>query len=133
MCRTPDLRLSFVSGQGAAGTAYLTFQLTNAGTRTCTMIGYPGVSMLNSGGLIVQHPAQRGIPIPAPVRLVTLGSGRRARFTVTSSDVIPSPGCQHSYPGTTFQVFPPNQRASLRLAHPMAFCNLHVGAVQGNG
>lgn len=119
-----------MSGQGAAGTAYLVFQLTNAGARTCTMIGYPGFAALDAQGAIVQHPARRGIPTPAPVKLVSLSPGQGARFTVTSSDVIPSPGCQHVYSGTTVQAYPPNQLAALRLSHPMQFCNLHVGPVQ---
>jgi hypothetical protein len=132
-CHSSELRLSFVSGQGAAGTAYLLFQLTNAGARTCTMIGYPGFAMLDAQGAIVQHPARRGIPTPAPVKLVSLNPGQGARFTVTSSDVIPSPGCQHTYSGTTVQVYPPNQLAALRLSHPLQFCNLHVGPVQPPG
>ncbi|MGI9185433.1 MAG: DUF4232 domain-containing protein [Solirubrobacteraceae bacterium] len=132
-CRSSQLRLSFVSGQGAAGTAYLTFSLTNAAARTCTMIGYPGFAMLDAQGAIVQHPARRGIPTPTPVKLLSLGSGRRARFTVTSSDVIPSPGCRHAYSGAAVQVYPPNQLTALRLPHPLQFCNLHVGAVQPAG
>jgi hypothetical protein len=89
--------------------------------------------MLDSSGQIVQHPAARGIPTPTPVQPVLLAPGQRAQFTITSSDVIPSPGCQHSYAGTTVQVYPPNQRAALTLAHPMMFCNLHVGPVQHAG
>ncbi|MDQ6835639.1 MAG: DUF4232 domain-containing protein [Actinomycetota bacterium] len=129
-CRTTSLRLSFASGQGAAGTAYLTYALTNVG-RTCTMIGYPGVAILDAAGHIVQHPAARGnIQAPGPVRLITLEPGHRARFLVTSSDVIPSPGCPHAYTGTMLQVFPPNQRAALRIARRGQFCNLRVGPVQ---
>jgi hypothetical protein len=132
-CLTPNLRLSFVSGQGAAGTAYLTYQLTNTGSRSCTMFGYPGFSILNASGQIVQHPAKRGIPGPAPVKLVTLAPGQGGRFTVTSSDVIPNPDCQHTYTGTTAQVYPPNQRAALRIADRRQFCDLHVGPVQASG
>jgi hypothetical protein len=132
-CQTSNLKLAFVTGQGAAGTAYLTFGLTNTGSGTCSLIGYPGVAYLDSGGNIVQHPAQRGIPTPTQVKLVTLNSGQAAHFTVTSSDVIPSPGCQHSYSGSTVQVFPPNQRQPLTVSHPMMFCNLHVGPVQPAG
>jgi hypothetical protein len=129
VCRTPNLKLSFVSGQGAAGTAYMTYALTNTGSSTCTMSGYPGVAMLNASGSIVQHPAQRGVPTPTPVKLVSLAAGQRATFIVTSSDVIPSPGCQHAWTAATLQVFPPNQRAALLLPHHAQFCNLHVGAV----
>jgi hypothetical protein len=131
-CPTSTLHLSFVSGQGAGGTAYLTYALTNVGRQTCTLFGYPGVSILNAAGHIVQHPAQRGgIQAPNRVRLVTLAGGRQARFIVTSSDVIPSPGCTHAFTGTTLQVFPPNQRQALSVPRPGQFCNLHVGPVQG--
>jgi hypothetical protein len=129
VCRTPNLKLSFVSGQGAAGTAYMTYALTNTGPSSCTMTGFPGVAMLDAGGNVVQHPAQRGVPTPTPVRLVSLLSGQRATFIVTSSDVIPSPGCQHAWTGVTLQVYPPNQRSALLLPHHAQFCNLHVGAV----
>lgn len=109
----------------------MTYGLTNVGPRTCTLYGYPGVSILDASGHIVQHPAQRGgIQAPTKVQLVTLTKGAQARFILTSSDVIPSPGCQHAYTGTTLQVFPPNQRAALSVPHSASFCNLHVGPVQ---
>lgn len=108
----------------------MTYALANVGSVTCTLLGYPGVSILDSAGNIVQHPAQRGgIQAPTRVSLVTLGSGQRAEFILTSSDVIPSPGCPHAFTGTTLQVFPPNQRAALRLGRSGSFCNLHVGPV----
>ncbi len=129
-CLTSDLHLSLVSGQGAAGTAYTTYALRNVGPGPCTMVGYPGVAILDAQGRIVQHPAQRGVPTPVAVRVLKLRPGQHATFTVTSSDVIPSPGCQHGYVGTTLQVFPPNQRAALRLPHREQFCNLRVGPVQ---
>jgi Protein of unknown function (DUF4232) len=128
-CTTPHLTLSFGGGQGAAGTAYLTYFLKNTGTTACTMIGYPGVAILDSSGRIVQHPATRATASPTPVRLVTLNPGARAQFVVNSTDVIPSPGCPHAYTGTTLQVIPPNQRTPLRLPDRNAFCNLRVGPV----
>ena len=130
-CQSSNLRLSFISGQGAAGTAYMTYGLTNTGSSPCTMIGYPGVAILDSQGQVVQHPARRGSgTAPAvPVKLITLQPGQRASFLLTSSDVIPSPGCPHSYIGTTLQVFPPNQRGALQISHTQQFCNLEVGAV----
>lgn len=108
----------------------MTFALTNRGS-TCRLVGYPGVAYLDAQGNIVQRPARRGaVQAPAPVRLVTLHPGGKAVFLLTSSDVIPSPGCPHAYSGRTLQVFPPNQRAALRLTRPMQFCNLRVGPVQ---
>lgn len=130
-CPTSALHLSFVSGQGAAGTAYMTYALSNVGPRTCTLYGYPGVSITDASGHTVQHPAQRGIS-QAPTResTVTLARGSAAHFLLTSSDVIPSPGCPHAFTGTTLRVYPPNQRQALTTPHSGEFCNLHVGPVQ---
>ncbi len=129
-CRTRDLRLSLASAGGAAGTAYMYYELTNVGPAACSMIGYPGVAVLDANGKIVQHPARRGAAVAAPVRLVIVKPGRRARFLVNSTDVIPSPGCARPYTGTTLQVYPPNQRAAIRQPHTGSFCNLRVGPVQ---
>jgi hypothetical protein len=111
----------------------MTYALTNVGSSTCTLFGYPGVAILNGAGQIVQHPAQRGgIQAPTRVKLVTLSRGGRAHFLVTSSDVIPSPGCPHAFTGTTIQVFPPNQRQALTAPRGGQFCNLHVGPVEAS-
>jgi hypothetical protein len=94
------------------------------------MFGYPGVAILDAGGHIVQHPAARRRDSSTPVRRVTLKPGASAKFLLTSSDVIPSPGCQHAWTGATLQVIPPNQRAALRRSYTRQFCNLMVGPVQ---
>jgi hypothetical protein len=120
-----------ISGQGAAGTAFITYGLTNVGTASCTLLGYPGVAVLDGAGHIVQHAAKRGAAGPSvPVRRITLPPGARAKFLVTSTDVIPSPGCPHTFTGVTLQVFAPNQRAAIRRSYSGRFCNLRVGPVQ---
>jgi Protein of unknown function (DUF4232) len=132
-CATAVLRLSLASGAGAAGTAYFYYDLTNAGPTACSLIGYPGVAVLDAHGRVVQHPARRRATPQARVRLVILGPGKHARFLVNSTDVIPSPGCPRTYSGTTLQVYPPNQRKAIRLPRHGPFCNLRVGPVQPAG
>lgn len=129
-CLSAHLSLALASSEGAAGTAYFTFELTNHGSSACSMIGYPGISVVNSTGAIVQHPATRGADQPAPVKLVTLRPGQSAQFLVNSTDVIPSPGCPTNYTGVAVQVFPPNQRVALRIPFTRVFCDLKVGPVQ---
>lgn len=132
-CATARLRLSLASAQGAAGTAYMYYDLTNIGPSACSMSGYPGVAVLDARGHIVQHAAKRGARQPAPVTRVTLRPEEHARFLVNSTDVIPSPGCPKSYSGTTLQVYPPNQRTALLLSRTASFCDLRVGPVQPAG
>lgn len=129
-CQTSNLRLSLGAAGAAAGTTYTYYDLTNVGVGPCSMVGYPGVAVLDASGNVVQHPARRGAALPAPVKLLTLRPGRRAKFLVNSTDVIPSPGCRRPYTGTTLQVFPPNQRAAIRQPHTGTFCDLRVGPVQ---
>jgi Protein of unknown function (DUF4232) len=129
-CRTSQLSLSLIRGGAAAGTAYLWYGLRNVGADACSMIGYPGVAVLDARGRIAQHPATRGAAIRAPVRLVTVKPGHRAQFLLNSADVVPSPGCRRLYRGVTLQVFPPNQRTPIRGPFTGVFCSLRVGPVE---
>ena len=108
----------------------MNYRLTNRASTACVMVGYPGVAILDASGGIVQHPAARRPDPSTPVRVVTLRPGSAAKFLLTSSDVVPSPGCQHAWKGKTLQVIPPNTRTALRQPYRREFCNLRVGAVQ---
>jgi hypothetical protein len=132
-CRTSHLSLSLARATAAAGTAYRWYDLRNLGPTTCSMIGYPGVAVLNAHGTIVQHPAVRRAILPAPVRLVTLKPGRRAQFLLNSTDAVPSPGCPRAYRGVKLQVYPPNQITPLLRPFKGPFCNLRVGPVEPTG
>jgi hypothetical protein len=132
-CTTSNLRLSFSHGVGAGGTSYSYYHLTNVGKLTCSMVGYPGVSILDAQGRIVQKPAVRsshpGTTTPVPIALVTLHPGRFATFVLASTDNIPNPDCPTAYAGQTVQVYPPNQTAPILKPNPATFCDLVVGPV----
>lgn len=129
-CFTSHLSLTFARGAAAAGTAYTWYDLRNTGPTACSMIGYPGVAVLNARGRIVQHPATRGAAVPAQVRVVRLKPGHRAQFLLNSTDTIPSPGCSRAYQGVRLEVYPPNQKTPLFLRFTRPFCNLRVGPVE---
>jgi hypothetical protein len=118
----------------AAGTSYDWYTLTNVGPAACSMIGYPGVAILNAHRRVVQHPAvwstHPGTMPPERVRLVVLTTGRRAKFVIANTDVTPSPGCRAPYTGKTLQVYPPNQITAIREPYHGTFCDLVVGPVQ---
>jgi hypothetical protein len=133
-CVTFQLKLSRGVSGVAAGTSYSWYIFTNVGRAACSMIGYPGVAILDAHGRVVQHPAvwstDPGTMPPEPVRLVVLAVGQKARFVLASTDVTPSRGCRAPYSGRTLQVFPPNQTTALRARYHGSFCNLAVGPVQ---
>jgi len=129
-CRTVHLSLSLIRAGAAAGTSFSWYGLENVGPTACSMIGYPGVAVLDAHGRIVQHPATWGAALPAPVRLVTLKPGQRVQFLLNSTDTIPSPGCARAYRGVRLQVFPPNQPTPILKPIKLVFCDLRVGPVE---
>jgi Domain of unknown function (DUF4232) len=133
-CRTSELRLTRGAASVAAGTSYTWYTLASVGRAACSMIGYPGVSILDAHGRIVQHPAawstHPGTMPPEPVRRIVLVTGQQARFVLASTDVTPSPGCRAPYAGNTLQVYPPNQTAAILRPYGERFCNLIVGPLQ---
>lgn len=137
-CQTQNLRLSFAGFNGAGGTAYSAGYLTNVGTTTCTMIGYPGLAGLDASGNIVQHAATRnsGMPIEEgkSVGLVTLAPGARAVFGITNTDTVPNSFCPTEFPIAQTQVYPPNQTTAIRVPASAGdgICELTVGFVEAD-
>ena len=96
------------------------------------MIGYPGLSILDAQGAVVQHPAVWGALSthpPEPVTLVTLAPTQTATFLTTSSDNTPNSSCPTPFTGVQVRVYPPNETTALYLAGPESSCDLGVGPV----
>jgi hypothetical protein len=49
-CHTGGLTVALAGDNGAAGSVYLTFVLTNTGTSPCSLYGYVGMQLLNASG-----------------------------------------------------------------------------------
>lgn len=94
--------------QGAAGTQYLPVVFTNTGQVTCTLQGYPGVSMVGPDGVQIGPPAMRENPTPEP--LVSLAPGRTTVAGFSYADVA---ACRAPVTTDGLRVYPPNQTAGL--------------------
>lgn len=133
-CATSQLGLLYAGGAGAGGHSLSTYRFTNHSSTTCVMTGYPGVSVLDASGNVVQHPALRdpgpGTTTAVPVTTVTLTPGAVASFLVSSTDTTPNPDCPTAYQGSILQVFPPNQTSAIELNEDLSVCDLTVGPVQ---
>lgn len=133
-CPASSLKLGRRPGAGAGGTEYLTVELTNTSRSTCTLYGYPGVSIVNSSGNTVQHPAKWGQTgtesVPGP-KTVTLAPGRTGYFLLTSINVIPNPDCSQAFHGSRLRVYPPGSVKSITITLTQPFCDLGVGPVTG--
>src|ERR1019366_2180417 len=126
-CQTQHLSLTQGLDDGTAGSWYITYYLQNHGPSTCSMVGYPGYSLLFANGSVIQRPATRN---GTAYSRVQLRPGDRAQFVVRTVDgSIPSTGCSTSWKTAEAQVYPPNQTAAIREPSTIAACDLSVGPV----
>ena len=58
-CTSASLKLALRSDNSGAGHHYFDLIFTNSGSATCTLFGYPGVSLIDAGGNQLGQPAER--------------------------------------------------------------------------
>lgn len=122
-----------MGGGGAGGHQLDPYEFTNKSSQPCSLTGYPGVSVINAQGRVVQHPATKspgpGTSTPYPVRTITLTGGGHAYFMLSSVNNVPNPDCASAYRGTTLRVYPPGNTVAMDLPFTGPFCDLTVGPV----
>jgi len=137
-CATSALKVTQSAPNGYAGGSYVTIGFTNTSSATCTLYGYPGVSLVSASYAQLGLSAKRVSTVP--VKVITLASGATASASVQIVDAL-------NFPSTTcgpvkaayLRIFPPNQTASVYLANTSQICSkpiqtLMVTAVQsGSG
>ncbi len=138
-CATSSLRVTLGVAQGYAGGVYEVIDFTNTSGRTCTLYGYPGVSL-------VSGPPYTQIGLPAkrtattPVKLITLvpGAAGNALLQIVDALNYPSATCAPAK-ATALKVYPPNQTAPVYLPSTSNGCAspiqiMYIGPVQsGSG
>jgi hypothetical protein len=125
--------------QGYAGGVYEVIDFTNTSSTTCTLYGYPGVSLV-SGPSHTQIGLAAKRDTTAPVKLITLAPGATANALLQIVNALnyPASTCSPA-PATDLRVYPPNQTASVYLANTSQGCTqpvqtLFISAVQaGSG
>ena len=85
-CQTPELNLSIGPSNGTAGTIYVDAVFTNQGLRTCTLSGYPTISLVDSHNAVLGIMATHNTAFP--VTTVTLHPGESAHAAMG----FPEPG-----------------------------------------
>jgi len=107
-CATLELSGSIGDGDGGAGQLYQPLVLTNIGGRSCTIEGYPDVTLLDGDGNPIGNPADRE-PI-APIA-ITLGPGQQASALLhTTNGPIGGLCAVHS---VSISVVPPDETTAL--------------------
>lgn len=123
-CGAGDLRVAAGRVNGTAGTFYLPIRFTNAGSHTCEMVGFPGVSYLSAPrGSQVGDAAERQGPVGSPV---VLRPGQTASAIVGMVDVgvLHGSSCRPTSVAG-LRVYPPDQTASVFVAHAGKGCAGH--------
>ncbi len=122
-CATSELTGSVAqsAGGGTAGGYGLTITLANAGSRECTLTGYPGVSFVGDGNGTQIGAAARRTPTGTPPSAVRLppGGSATAAVQVTEAGNYDAATCEPS-PVDGFRVYPPDNTAALFISYPNA-------------
>lgn len=125
-CATRDLGARVGQSQGAAGSIYVDLVFTNISGSTCTLFGYPGVSL--AGGTPATQLGSAATENPAtPREVVTLAPGQEsfALLRIVQAADFPSSRCGPE-PATYLQIFPPNQTTPIYLAYTATACTKPV-------
>jgi Protein of unknown function (DUF4232) len=133
-CLTRNLKVSLGPANGTAGTTFYPLQFLNAGTTSCTLKGYPGVSAVTSSGQQIGNPASRN---SAKFQTVTLAPGKQRSASVGIVDTGNfSPTTCAPVTAAGMKIFPPNQSKPVTLKKKFSTCSsttttsLQVGPVK---
>lgn len=127
-CRTSQLSLRLGKGGVAAGTAYQPIVLTNHGSSTCALRGYPGVAFAASTGGQVGSAASRNPQQAVTTILITPDSSASALLGIADYRNYPPRECL-SHPVSGLRVYPPGNTAAVYVPFQTASaaCSTHVG------
>jgi hypothetical protein len=121
-CRTSGLVVWLdTRGNAAAGSVYYTLKFTNQSGRTCSLLGYPGVSAVD---LRDRRLGSAGSRTPSGVRLVRLPNGATASalLRIAQAANFPQSAC-HRVAAAGLRIYPPNQTASKVIPIPFDACS----------
>ena len=112
-CRAGQLEAAIQTkpGAGAAGSVYRTLVLTNTGTGSCTLQGYPGVSYVDADGAQVGAPAERAPEAAAVAVTLEPGGTAEAQLQQTNAQNYGEECGLTDVAG--IRVYPPNQKESV--------------------
>ena len=118
-CSSSDVTVTVTAAGGAAGHVLYTLTATARPGHTCTLRGYPGVSLVAAkGGSPIGHPAVR---VGGPASTVTLTPGRSATSALQLAQAANYDGCtQRKTAG--FNVYLPDRTDRLFVAATATGC-----------
>lgn len=111
-CLATQLGIALGKGDPGAGNVYYPLELTNKAARSCTLDGFPGVSLLRGDGSTIGKPATRE---GGPATAVRLAPGATVRADLhTLNRGVKGDSCWKA--PTLIKVYPPGDTDSLTLS-----------------
>lgn len=133
-CATSSLKVTQGLAQGYAGGVYQVIDFTNTSGTSCTLYGYPGVSLVTAPPYNQIGPAAKRTTT-TPVKLITLRPGATANSLLQIVDALnfPTSTCG-PVKAAYLRIYPPNQTVPVYLPNTSQACSkpvqiLSVGAV----
>jgi hypothetical protein len=125
-CPTRSLGLKLGLAQGAAGSTFQVIDFTNISNATCTLYGYPGVSL--AGGKPVTQIGLAAAESHATARkLVTLSPGEVANAVLQIAHAVNFPAAKCGLVTADYlQIYPPNQTTPVYLHYTSQTCAMKV-------
>lgn len=121
-CATSQLHAGMGPTEGTAGAVVTSVDFTNVSGATCTLYGYPGVS-LSEGSPYTQVGASSAWNSASPKSLVTLAPGAVASALVKITDAYNYPTGSCDPTATTYLVvYPPNTSVPIHLSYHAVTC-----------
>jgi Domain of unknown function (DUF4232) len=123
-CATSNLRITLGNGGAGAGTDFTVLDFINSGTTTCTLYGFPGVSLTNAADVQIGAAAIRD-PASNPPALVTLAPGAEANteIGIGNAENYSAADCKPT-PATQLKIYPPNQTQAIQVHFTTTACAL---------
>jgi uncharacterized protein DUF4232 len=125
-CPTRSLQVKMGVSQGTAGSVYTTIDFTNISNVTCTLYGYPGVSLQTARPLQqIGKPAKENPNTPREIVLLLPQATANALLRITDAGNYPASMCG---PATAhyLQVYPPNQTTPAYIKYKTQGCSKSV-------
>jgi hypothetical protein len=123
-CHTPELEATALGGGAATGHSISYFQLKNISSRTCQLLGYPGITLADASGNPIPTKDQRGsgfITNDQPPRPVKMAPGATGVFGLESHSC-DAPGDHPGPTSASIQIIPPDETDHLTVKTGLALC-----------
>ncbi|MGH3497518.1 MAG: DUF4232 domain-containing protein [Nocardioidaceae bacterium] len=123
-CTIAHLRIRLGSASGAAGTEYRNIRFTNTGTRTCALLGYPGVSFRTAGHQVGFAARRSGMSYRSI--MISPGGHAVAAYGIPNPGNFPRARC-HAARATAVRIYAPGAYRSVRLPDRVRLCTTRFG------